>query len=180
MQAQNVDPGPQGDDRRRALAADDREREARLVEERKNAGFTQVYGPGWKRLQLLVKENPPAARLYMWIAEHSEGPGVVVASQDLIAEQLNIHRTTVWRLSKALEKAEALVRIKVHGSVWAYALNPHEVWKGWNTTKEHAVFVTKTLVKKGDVANKLVDRRLRTMMGEPELPFDASTTAEPA
>ena len=41
-----------------------------------------------------------------------------------------------------------LVRIPVAGKVCAYALNPHEVWKGYNTSKDYSAFVTKTLVNK--------------------------------
>nr|MDL5982903.1 hypothetical protein [Escherichia coli] len=36
------------------------------------------------------------------------------------------------------ESKNALVRIPVAGKVCAYALDPHEVWKGYNTTKNHA------------------------------------------
>ena len=41
----------------------------------------------------------------------------------------------------------------------AYALSPHEVWKGYNTTKEYAAFVTKTLVNK----NGEIQRRIKAM-----------------
>ncbi len=32
------------------------------------------------------------------------------------------------------------------GKVCAYALDPHEFWKGYNNGKEYAAFLTKTLV----------------------------------
>ena len=41
-----------------------------------------------------------------------------------------------------------MVRIPVAGKVCAYALDPHEVWKGYNTSKDYSAFVTKTLVNK--------------------------------
>ena len=47
-----------------------------------------------------------------------------------------------------------LVRIPVAGKVCAYALDPHEVWKGYNTSKDYSAFVTKTLVNKdGEIKN---------------------------
>lgn len=173
MAAHNVDPGASAEDRKRALGAEDREREAAEAEARKNRGFAQVYDPGWQRLQQLVRDNPSAARLYMWVAQHADGEGgAVVASQDLIAENLGIHRTTVWRLSKALEDAKAMVRVRVGPSVYAYALNPHEIWRSWNTTKDTAVFVTKTLVRKRDRENATVDRKVRMMMHERQAELD--------
>nr|AYU70396.1 helix-turn-helix domain-containing protein [Escherichia coli] len=45
--------------------------------------------------------------------------------------------------STTLESKNALVRIPVAGKVCAYALDPHEVWKGYNTSKNYAAFVTK-------------------------------------
>nr|AYU70354.1 helix-turn-helix domain-containing protein [Escherichia coli] len=44
--------------------------------------------------------------------------------------------------STTLESKNALVRIPVAGKVCAYALDPHEVWKGYNTSKNYAAFVT--------------------------------------
>ncbi|MBE3060499.1 helix-turn-helix domain-containing protein, partial [Klebsiella pneumoniae] len=37
------------------------------------------------------------------------------------------------------------------------ALDPHEVWKGYNTSKNYAAFVTKTLVNKdGDIQRRIM------------------------
>ena len=38
-------------------------------------------------------------------------------------------------MAQLLRIKNALVRIPVAGKVCAYALDPHEVWKGYNTTK---------------------------------------------
>nr|AYU70422.1 helix-turn-helix domain-containing protein [Escherichia coli] len=59
--------------------------------------------------------------------------------------------------STYLESKNALVRIPVAGKVCAYALDPHEVWKGYNTSKNYAAFVTKTLVNKdGDIQRRIM------------------------
>ena len=65
---------------------------------------------------------------------------------------MGVNRSTIIRWLNYLESKNALVRIPVSGRVCAYALDPHEVWKGYNTTKEYAAFVSKTLVNKdGDI-----------------------------
>lgn len=67
-----------------------------------------------------------------------------------------------------LETERALVRIPVAGRVCAYALDPHEVWKGYDNAKEYAAFVTKTLVNKdGDIK-----RRIMSMFSPEERPDD--------
>ncbi|MBE3060534.1 helix-turn-helix domain-containing protein, partial [Klebsiella pneumoniae] len=56
-----------------------------------------------------------------------------------------------------LETKNALVRIPVAGKVCASALDPHEVWKGYNTSKSYAAFVTKALVNKdGDIQRRIM------------------------
>jgi hypothetical protein len=144
-------------------------------EERKNSGFVQVYPKGWARLRWLMQEKPTAARLYSWIAEHMDPDGgALVVSQVVMSEALGISEITVRRLTKWMEDRRVMFRVRVGSGVYAYALDPDEVWKAWDTQKDTAVFRTKTLVKKKDSFNKTVERRIKMMMkeaaGEPELP----------
>ena len=58
---------------------------------------------------------------------------------------------------RLFEEKGALVRIPVAGKVCAYALDPHEVWKGYNTSKDYSAFVTKTLVNKdGEIKRRIM------------------------
>ena len=59
-------------------------------------------------------------------------------------------------LVRLFEEKGALVRIPVAGKV-CYALDPHEVWKGYNTSKDYSAFVTKTLVNKdGEIKRRIM------------------------
>lgn len=143
---------------------------------RENKGFVQVYPQGWQRIRSLMAENPTAAKVYAVLAEHIDPAcGAVVVSQDVLAEMVGVSERTIRRATAYLEEVMALVRIRVSGSVYAYALNPSEVWRAWDCQKEHAAFLTRTLVKKG-AQNGLVRRRLQMMIreqaGEPELSFE--------
>lgn len=159
--------------RRMDLAAQDRERELQQeAKKRENRDFVQVYPKGWKRLQDLIKSNPAAARVYAFLAEHIDGQaGAVVVSQEVIANALGVHEVTIRRQTKYLDDIGAIVRIKVGVGVYAYALDPSEIWKSWDEKKDNAAFLTRTLVRKSDAANKEVRRKLKVMLGEPELPL---------
>lgn len=160
--------------RRMDLAAQDRERELQQeAKKRENRDFVQVYPKGWKRLQDLIKSNPAAARVYAFLAEHIDGQaGAVVVSQEVIANALGVHEVTIRRQTKYLDDIGAIVRIKVGVGVYAYALDPSEIWKSWDEKKDNAAFLTRTLVRKSDAANKEVRRKLKVMLGEPELPLE--------
>lgn len=132
--------------------------EIKQEEERKNHKFTQTYPLGWKRMAELARNNAQALQLYIFLANHLDPTcGAVVASQQFLAEKLGVTTKTIARWSQFLEKEEALVRIPVAGKVYAYALNPYEVWKGYNTGKEYAVFNSKTLANyDGDVQRRIM------------------------
>ena len=88
-----------------------------------------------------------------------------------------MHHTTVateaQRRERQLEfeiqdqkEAKERVRIPVAGRVCAYALDPHEVWKGYDNAKGYAAFVSKTLVNQdGDIK-----RRIMSMFSPDERP----------
>lgn len=157
------------------FAAEDRDREAaEEAARRSNRDFVQVYPKGWARLQSLIRTNPSAARVFAFLAEHIDGTcGAVVVSQEVMAKELGVHERTIRRLSQVLEQEGALVRIKVGTGVYAYALDPQEIWRSWDDKKDCAAFTTKTLVLKGDRANSQVRRKLKVMMGESDTTTDS-------
>lgn len=140
------------------LAKQDAEAQKELEEARKNKGFTQVYPRGWKRIMELSKGNSGAAGLYAFFAQHIDPScGAVVCDQQFLANEFGVNRSTISRWLSYLEQANAIVRIPVAGRVCAYALDPHEVWKGYNTGKEYAAFMTKTLVNKdGEIQRRIM------------------------
>lgn len=134
-----------------------------LAEQRRNSGFTQVYPAGWNRINSLILKSPNAARLYALLARHIEPScGAVVASQELLASELSCSIRTVQRHLDVLESEGCLVKIRLMGTVNAYALNPDEVWKSWDTSKAYAAFHTKTLASTR--SNHDVKKRLMVML----------------
>ena len=80
-----------------------------------------------------------------------------------------------------------LVRIPVAGKVCAYALDPHEVWKGYNTSKDYSAFVTQDISEQGwrnktpdngyvfrGERSRAVAKRLLTARNDPTLRKDGS------
>ena len=158
--------------RKRDLEAEDRDLAARAERERRgNSQFVQVYPKGWARLQMLMRDQPAAARIFAFLCEHVDGTvNAVTVSQDVMADALGVHVRTIKRHTKTLEDCGALIRLRVGTGVYAYCLDPEEVYRAWNCRKSEAAFITKTLVRKADRANGEVRRKLKVMLGQPELP----------
>ena len=130
------------------------------------------------------KQGAAAIGLYSFFAEHIDPTcGAVVCDQQFLANQMGVSTRTIRRWLDYLEEKGALVRIPVAGKVCAYALDPHEVWKGYNTSKDYSAFVTKTLVNKdGEIKRRImamfsgegersraVAKRLLTAQNDPTL-----------
>lgn len=131
---------------------------------KKNKNFIQMYPKGFDRAIAIIEEYPLAAKLYMFLAKHIEpGTGAVVASQNLLASELNVSVRSIQRATKWLDENNIVLKIKLGaGSVYAYCLDPDEVWKSWNTNKKYAAFNTKTLAYEKD--NGDIKRRLMIMI----------------
>lgn len=133
---------------------------------RMNADFVQVYPKGWHRMRDLMRSTRSQAPLllYTFIAENIDPDGgVLVADQETICEAIGVSRTTLWRAIVFLEERDALLRVAVGGSVSAYALDPSEVWKSWDSAKETAVFRTRTMVRKSAQSDQ-IKRKMQLML----------------
>lgn len=141
---------------------------AKREKDKKNKDFTQVYPAGWQRLRDLIGLKPNAAKVYTFLAEHCDWDGAsVICSQEVMSEMLGISVRTVVRLTQFLEEQGAIVRIRAGKGVYAYALDPSEVWKSTANAKEFASFYTKALVSMKDPENLHVARRVKTFVSKP-------------
>ena len=146
--------------RERDLHSLDEHEERERAQARKNKGFTQIYPKGWKKAVELAKENPRAFELYAFFAEHIDPScGAVVCDQKFLADQFEVSTRTIQRWLKFLESKDSLIKIPVSGRVYAYALDPFEVWKGFDNSKKYAAFVTKTLMNN----DEYIKRKLMSM-----------------
>lgn len=142
---------------------------AEIAQKRKNPpNFTQVTTAGWSMLNKIATESPRAFALYSFFAENLDPHcGAVICDQKFLADRFNVSIRTVQRWVLDLENLGALLRIPV-GQTYAYALDPLQVWKGYNTSKDYAAFNTKTLTDR----NGEINRKLRIMMSERGMPID--------
>ena len=98
-------------------------------------------------------------------AEHIDSKcGAVLCDQQFLADHMKVTTRTIRRWLDYLEEKRAIVRIPVAGKVCAYALDPREVWKGYNTNKEYAAFITRTLVN----SDNHIKQRLMAMFAPDE------------
>ena len=146
--------------RQKEIQEIDRKASKEHEEAKKNSNFTQTYPKGWQRIRELVRDKQ--VLLLQVFTHFSLNTQIllvvpVVCDQQFLANQMGVSTRTIRRWLDYLEEKGALVRIPVAGKVCAYALDPHEVWKGYNTSKDYSAFVTKTLVNKdGEIKRRIM------------------------
>lgn len=162
--------------RARDREVEDQKKKEADEREKKNDNFTQVYHKYWRFMSEIINENPKAAILYNFLAEHvAPDTGAIVVSQQILADKLNVSRMTISRHIKYLEEKHVVLKISLSGGVCAYALDPEMVWKSWSTNKDYATFKTQTLVKKIDLEKNEIHRKLNVMMKEQKKKTDDLT-----
>jgi len=112
---------------------------------RKNTNFVQFYDDNIDLLNEMVKENPTAMRVFLWIVKHMDGFGALVTSQVAISHSLSIHRNTVGNCVSYLKAKKALTVIK-SGSTNIYAVNEQIAWRETADNKKFAHFSAKVYV----------------------------------
>jgi len=155
---------PRSDTKYRRESEVERELHNEVVS-RENRNFTQIYDRGWQKLNVLLQHAPSIARFWVFLVEQMDTSGVVVATQRTLAGAMGVRSTkTIQRWSEALEKQRSLVRVPLTGGIYAYALNPEEVWKAYDKDKEYAVFNTKSMANTKSHAGPQVRRKIKILM----------------
>lgn len=126
--------------------------------------WSQVTKAGWNMLDSISEKVPRAFRLYSFFAQNiDKSCGAVVCDQKFLADYFGVSLRTIQYWIGDLESIGAIVKIPV-GIYYAYALDPYQVWRGYNKSKKYAAFNAKTLTQKDGV----IDRKLRLMLSRRE------------
>lgn len=160
----NDPDAPSSPTKLRRAAEKERAEEAEHVR-RENRNFVQVYAQGWMQMQRVIHKSPQALRLYMLLAANIDSSGTVIATQDVLAETLGVSKKTIQRHSVILENVKALLRIPLQGGIYAYAMNPEEIWKNYDKPKEWAPFYTKSL-SSSPSSNGIIKRKAQIIIRE--------------
>ena len=135
------------------IEADKKQAEEEQKDRRKNKEpFTQVYKKlGWGSLRMMIKENPVACEIFMFLAENMDGGNAVSCPMTVLQEVTGKGRTTVSNAVKYLKERGHLMALK-QGTTNVYVLNPSLVWSSWSTAKPYCKFDGSMLVSKAENA----------------------------
>jgi DNA-binding transcriptional regulator YdaS (Cro superfamily) len=139
---------------------------------KKNNNFYMVFKDNAEKLRELIKISPPAAQIFMFLAEQADRTNAVVASGKALAAHLQISEATVSRAIKLLtarsdEKEPYLEVIKSGGSN-VFILNPDIVWSAWKTGKNSCLFGNAKILVSTNEQDISVRKRLNILLEKSE------------
>ena len=116
-------------------------------DEKKNSDFVQLYRNHITEVRWLLKKNPLACEIFLFLLEHMDTSNALACSSALLEDYFEKSRTTIFRAIKVL-KEEGFVHTLKLGTSNVYIVNQDIAWSSWNNKKEYCKFEGKILVSR--------------------------------
>ena len=157
--------------------AEQKEAEARERAKRNDNFYMLFKDGGSQQVRELIKISPPAAQIFMFLAEQADRTNAVVASGKALAKYLNLSEATVSRALKILSKQEEdkkpYLEILKSGGTNIFVLNPEIVWSAWKTGKDYCLFGNAKILITTDEQDLSMKKRLNFLLEKQfELPIE--------
>lgn len=157
--------------RERDLRAQERAEQEELKRERKSPfkAFYQVNKDHSEDLMWLVKTNPNAYRILLFLFDHMDKYNAVMCSYQVFQESLEISRATASRAVKLL-KDKGFIAIMKSGTSNVYIANPDLVWNSWGNNMQYCEFPANVILSASEQEErtKILDKRVQTVQVKEE------------
>ena len=125
---------------------------------RKNHNFIQLYKHNMAAYRELIKTDPTAAEIFLFLAEYMTTENAVCCGQQVLQEVTGKSRSTVFRSVRSL-KQKGFIHVLKTGSSNVYVLNPDVVWSAYKTSKPYCKFEGPILISKSE--NKELQEKIK-------------------
>lgn len=125
-----------------------------------NPDFVQLYKENMSYLGDLVRTNPVAAEIFLFISQNMNKQNALACPYSVLQEVTGKSRPTVGRAIKVLKEGNYLSSLRM-GTTNVFIANPSIVWTAWRTSKKYCAFDGKILVSKSE--NKAIEEQLKKM-----------------
>lgn len=152
--------------RERELRQEERAEKEQQERERKSPfnNWYQINSNHSDDLIWVVKENPNAFRVFLFLLNHMDKYNAVMCSYQVLQEALDIGRTTASTAIKFL-KEHGFIHVYKSGTSNVYITNPDIAWKSWGNNRQYCEFPANVLISASeqDERLKVLDKRVQTI-----------------
>lgn len=108
--------------------------------------FLQVNKEELSKLEQLIRLNPTAARVFLFLWKKMDKYNDIACTYTRIQKELNISKTSLTKAISVLKKYNYVLAKKV-GSGNYYTVNGKIVWGSWGTNFKHCKFVAPIVIE---------------------------------
>lgn len=119
--------------------------------------FTMFNNKNMEYLVELVRSDPTAGSLFLFIAKNMDNYNALIASYQVFQEALSLSRATVARAIKSLKEAGILYVYK-SGSSNVYVLNDDLVWRSYGNNRKYCKFPVNVMLAASEQDDAAKDR----------------------
>jgi hypothetical protein len=114
-----------------------------------NTNFVQFYRNEMHSIRELIKDDPKAANLFMFLTEKMDTENALIVSKETLAEVLGVSVRTITRQIAVL-KEKGFISILKSGVSNIYLVNANIAWTTDGDKKEYARFRANVFVSKSE------------------------------
>lgn len=153
----------------RDLKAQERKEQEQLKQARKSpfSQFYQVNKEHSEDLMWLVKTNPNAYRILLFLLDHMDKYNAVMCSYQVLQEALELSRATASRAVKVL-KEHGFIAILKSGTSNVYVVNNDLAWNSWGNNVEYCEFPANIIISASEQEqrSRVKDKRIQTVLAK--------------
>ena len=112
-----------------------------------NANFVQFYRNEIGSIRELIKDEPKAASLFLFLSEKMDQENALIVSQETLSEYFGISKRTIIRQLNVL-KEKGFIEIIKSGTANVYLVNANIAWTSYANKREYAQFKANVFVSK--------------------------------
>lgn len=120
-----------------------------------NPPFVQFYKHSFPFVRKLMKDNPTACEVFMFLVDNMGNDNALVVSQTAMCEALGLARRTIQYAISYLQEHKYIAIIK-SGTANVYCVNADIVWQKEHGKKKFAKFSARVYVSESEQVGELV------------------------
>ena len=127
-----------------------------------NANFVQFYRNEIGSIRELIKDEPKAASLFLFLSEKMDQENALIVSQETLAEYFEISKRTIIRQLNIL-KEKGFIEILKSGTANIYLINANIAWTSYANKRDYAQFRANVLVSKTEQTYAVKEKHFKQL-----------------
>ena len=126
-----------------------------------NANFVQFYRNEIGSIRELIKDEPKAASLFLFLSEKMDQENALIVSQETLSEYFEFQKNNYQTVK--CSKRKGFIEIIKSGTANVYLVNANIAWTSYANKREYAQFKANVFVSKSEQEYKIKSSKFKQL-----------------